>query len=404
MTVILFILGLFQCFAIWLLGRRGLDLQARAAREQELALCDPPNGWPPCAVIVPASGAHPAMESALRSLAEQDYPDYSLCLVTASADDAACELISRLKAEYPAIEHVIAGTAQTCGQKNQSQLAGVASAGKKAAIYIFCDSTHIARPSFLRCLAAPICRGEAEFTTGYHEVEPHDQGIITLAYAISVLFMRFMQGLPKLAQPWGGAMAMSREAYERCDVGSMWSENVVDDCSLAALLAREGARVRLCPGAILRTWTARHPLHVWRAWLERQILFLKFCMRGEWLALSLVCAIMAIPPIWFAAACCRGMLGFGSGMAPFLALCWLCAIWYAIGGWRSFLPEIPATSRWLRAFFCACFMFAYVYLGTIFKRTLVWRNITYHVGPGGRVLGIKRESDAKIPFVKSRLK
>lgn len=390
MTLALFALGLFQCCLIWMLGRCGLELRLRGRLQQEQAFSTPPpGGWPQCAVIVPVAGCHPDMEAALRSLAEQDYPDYLLLLVTAGREDPALSLIDRLAAEYENIVHVTAGQASGHGQKNHNLLAGIAQTPGSTAIYAFCDSTHIARPDFLRCLTAPIARGETAFTTGYHEVEPRDQGITGLAYAISVLFMRFMQGIPSLAQPWGGAMAMSREAYERYDIEALWQDNVVDDCSLAALLARSGAHVRLCPGAILDTRASRR-FSDWRAWMERQILFLKFCMPGQWLGLGIVCAIMIIPPVWCAYACMRGIFGLGGGMAPFLALCWFCALWYAIGGWRAFLARTPDISRWLWAFFYACSMFGIVYLGTLFKRTLLWHNILYRVGPGGRVLSMKR--------------
>lgn len=390
MTVFWFILGLFQCFIIWLLGRCGKSLAARAIREQQLSETAPPVGWPPCAIIVPAAGFHPNMEAALRSLAEQDYPDFLLCLVTASDSDPVCSLISRLQAEYGNIAHVVAGFAHNCGQKNFNQLAGVNFVSDRAQIFAFCDSTHVARPDFLRCLVGPICRGEAGFTTGYHTVEPQDQNIISLAYALSVLFMRFMQGLPALTQPWGGAMAMSRHAWRHYNIAALWSANVVDDCSLGALLQREGVHVHLCPGALLRTAVASHPFSVWRAWLERQILFLKFCIPAEWFALGVLCAIMAIPPVWFLISCGRGLMGIGGGMPPFLALCWLCALWYALGDWRNFLPRRPAVSRWITAFFCASLMFCAVYLSAIFTHAITWHNVIYTVGKGGHVLRLER--------------
>lgn len=391
MTVFIFLLGLLQCALLWLLGRVGYSLTERANREHQLVAAMPAQEWPSCALIVPVAGANPVMEAALRSLAEQNYPDYNMYLVLAGQDDAAAPLVARLAREYSRIVPVMAGMSQNCGQKNCNQLAGVAAAGDKAEVYAFCDSTHLAQPDFLRCLVAPIAAKQAAFTTGYHEVEPRDQGIVSLAYALCVMFMRFMQALPKLAQPWGGAMAMSRRAYETAEVGKLWQTNVVDDCSLAAMLQKDGISVKLCPGALLRTWAINHPFAIWRAWLERQILFLKFCIPGQWLMLGLVCVLMALPPLWAIWACVRGILGIGGGSAPFLALCWFCILGWMLTGWRRFLPEIPPISRWLVAFFGAVFMFALVYLGTLGSHTLLWHNIIYRVGKGGRVIGMERE-------------
>ena len=61
------------------------------------------------------------------------------------------------------------------------------------------------------------------------------------------------------------AMAMTRAAYAKYAVAQLWVENVVDDCSLSALLQVRGAKVRLCPGALLHTDAVNHSLPVWRA-------------------------------------------------------------------------------------------------------------------------------------------
>lgn len=330
------------------------------------------------------------MDKALRSLAEQNYPDYQLYLVTSTRADPAVPLVRNLASEFPHVVHVIGGESQTGGQKNHNHLAAIALAGQTPEVYAFSDSTHIARDDFLRCLIGPIARGEAQFTTGYHEVEPGDQNIITLAYTISVMFMRFLQCLPNLTQPWGGAMAMSRMAYERYQVGSLWETNVVDDCSLAALLTKEGVKIHFCPGAILKTWAWGHVLQIWRAWMERQVLFLKFCMFGQWIALGAVCLVVVLPVCWALVACLLGIMGKGGGMAPFLALCWIGMIAWPIGQWRTFLASGPALSRWIWAYFCTAFMFALVYAGTIPTHTLLWNNIIYRVGPGGKVVNLER--------------
>lgn len=389
MAYFLFLVGVLQCVVLYYLGKTGDRLAKMGEREWDQVRYEPEHGWPSCALIVPVSGSHPAMGAALASIAEQNYPDFAIYLVTSTRDDPAVPLIELLGRQYGNIRHVVAGVATERGQKNHNLLAGVAAAGEQFEVYAFCDSTHIAREDFLRCLLLPLARREASFTTGYHEVEPGDQGIVTLAYALSVLFMHFMQGMPALTQPWGGAMAMTRQAFSRYNVAELWQTTVVDDCSLGALLTGEGVHVRLCAGAILRTQATGHAFPVWHAWLRRQILFLKFCMKSEWLSLGAVCVLMVVPPLWCAIACLSGIIGIGGGTEPFLALCWFCALGWTIGSWRRFLLKSPAITRWIRAFFCASFMFAAVYLGTFGSRTLLWNNILYQVGRNGRVTGVQ---------------
>lgn len=390
MSVFFFLLGVFQCFLLWNLARTGRKLITLRQIDRQRSLLAPPDGWPGCALIVPVAGNHPTTAAALRSLAEQNYPDFKIYFVTASYEDSATPVITSLVRSYPNIAHIVAGHTAGRGQKNHNLLAGVQAAGADMPVYAFCDSTHLAESDFLRCLVAPLARGEAAFTTGYHEVEPADNQIVTLAYALNVLFMRFLQASPGLTQPWGGAMAMSRQAFIRYGVAELWSASVVDDCSLAALLQTEHARVRLCPGAISKTLVSGHSLSVWSAWLNRQILFLEFCMPGQWLALGVVCCLMLVPPIWFICACLDGMANIGDGTGPFLALCWLCCVGWIIGSWRRFVAASPPISRWLSAFFCACVMFACVYISTFGKHKILWNGILYHVGKNGRVTSLNR--------------
>ncbi|MDE5831427.1 MAG: glycosyltransferase [Desulfovibrio sp.] len=394
MTIFFFLTGLLQGLIIWAMGQAGLALLERARKERELAAVAPPEGWPPCGLIIPIAGLSPMTGMALKSLLSQDYPDYVVRIVLESANDPAAPLVAGLENEFPRLRVVIAGPAIHCGQKNHNILAGLAALPESVRVFAFCDSTHLARPDFLRCLIEPIARREAAITSGYHQVESGDRGAATLGYALSVLFMRLLQGMSILTQPWGGAMAMTKAAFVRYEVAKLWSTNVVDDCSLAGWLRGRGVHVRHVPGALLITRASAHTFRVWNAWLTRQILFLKFCMPGQWLGLGLVCFIMAGPPIWCALVCLRGVMGIGGGMAPFLALCQLCFVAWAIYGWRKLLPKQPASAPWIFSFFCACGMFALVYGRSFFQSHIIWANIRYKVGRGGKVEAMERLNEA----------
>jgi hypothetical protein len=378
--------ALAQCFFLWLLARTGRNLPDKAARDA----AQMPRTWPKAALIVPVAGSHPRMEAALESLLCQEYPGLAPILVTASEDEEAAALIGGLQGRFPAARHVVAGRAGNCGQKNHNSLCGVDAAGEEAEVLVFCDSTHPARPDFVRCLVAPIGRGEADFTTGYHQVRPGDARPVTLAYALCVLLMRLLQAFAPFTQPWGGAMAIRRTAFTRYGVAGLWAGNVVDDCSLAGLLSGLGVRVRLCPGALLDTEAAAHPLSVWRAWMDRQVLFLKFCVPGQWVLLGFLCLFMALPPCWAALTLWAGLLGAVSGPALWAAPLYLALLAAALNAWRGLLPVPAPLAAWLRAFVCAVSMFVYVYARSIPARGLVWHGIEYEVGRGGKVVNMRR--------------
>jgi hypothetical protein len=341
-------------------------------------------------MIIPVAGVRPGMETALRSLLEQDYPRYGVVFATAENNDPAVPLIRALVGEYAHARHVAAGRAARCGQKNRNSLAGVSAFGNAAEIYAFCDSAHTAGTDFLRALVRPLVAGEAAFSTGYHAVDARDALPVTLAYQMTVIIMRLLQACPIFTQPWGGAMAMSRAAFERYGVARLWADNVVDDCSLAGRLAAARIRVALCPEALLRTPAERHSLAQWRSWFERQVLFLKFCTPAMWRLMGLGLCVLLLPTL-------------GSLVLLLLCLadprpaCFPAAIHIFLLGLfvlrlRRFADNPAPRRAWLAAFILNLRMTAGVYAGSIAARTLRWHDTLYHVGEGGRVTRLERDA------------
>lgn len=393
MTFLFFAIGILQCVFFGLLYARGDRRNYEARAEEAQSRLEPPQGWPRLALIIPMAGADPRMREAVTSLLRQDYPHYEAILVTAGAEEPAGQLAEELAAEFPQASHVCAGPAKGCGQKNHNLLCGVAAAGPDAQLYAFSDSTHLARTDFLRCLVEPIVRGAADFSTGYHTVRPGDERLPTLAYAFCVQFMGYLQAMPSLCQPWGGAMAMSRGAFERCQIASLWARTVVDDCSLAAWLRERDMRAIFSPGAMLITPLRNMDAPRWLAWLRRQLLFLKFCMPGQWLGLGLASIFLLLPPLWALLALIFAATGYAGSLPPLLALVWASVLCAFIGPWRTAIG-CPNTglARWLCAFFLACGGFGLVYVISIFDRTITWHGLVYRVGARGVVRGMNAKS------------
>ncbi len=370
------------------LARGGRRLRAEAAVPAPRA-----DAWPSVGMIIPCAGTHPDMERALRSLLGQSYDgDLRCCLVTAGRDEPAALLVDRLCAEYEDVVHVVAGPAQGCGQKNHNSLQAVAELGDSVDVYVFCDSTHMASPDFLSRLVHPLAEGEAVFATGYHEVVPRDDELVTLGYALCVLGMRIMQGQSGFTQPWGGAMAIDRATFQKQGIGEFWADNVVDDCSLTTFLQERRIAVRLCPGALLRTSAGHHSGDVWRAWLERQILFLKFCVPAQWVPLGAVlCWLGVVPPLALGVflAWCAGCLS-GAGWPVAVAI-YLATTGAALARLRPLMPRHVRLVRLVGAFWLTSLTACSTFLKTVPARGILWHGIWYRVGRAGRVLSVDRK-------------
>ena len=254
----------------------------------------------------------------------------------------------------------------------------------------FCDSTHIAPRDFIRRLVAPVVDGE-DFSTGYHKVVARDTGIVTMAYALCVQLMRYLQGISSFTQLWGGAMCFRLSAFRRYGVREFWMTNVVDDCSLADRLIHLGARIRLSGDAVLMTEAREHDLGVWHHWMDRQILFLKFCIPYQWVLLGVLACLMLLPVLWAVLAVLGVLLGKLSFGWLVGVLVYAAALALVLRSWAHFQEAVFPVWRWMVAFCASACMFVWVYLGTILAEGVLWQGIWYEVGRQGRVIRMRRQ-------------
>jgi len=341
--------------------------------------------YPKVAVIVPLTGNSPEMPAALESLLSQPYPDYETLLVTRDPEDPATPLVRELLSRNPRVRHIVSGPTTTGSQKNHSILAGIGAVSDDAEILVFCDSTHQAPPNFLRDLIHPIVTGQAVITSGFHRIIHGDTRISTLGMLQTVLALHLLHGIPAIALPWGGAIAMLRAAFHEHGLAGVLKENVLDDFPMGQRLLRFGIRSVPVATAILNTDLSGQTRCGWETWLTRQMLYLKYCLPGTWLAAALVVLLLAGPILLAGLAGLGGILGM---VAPPLALAswgFLLAL-TALGAWfRTLVPAQVPLGRWLLGFYANIFMACWCYLKTWLTNIIAWRGISYRVTWGGRV-------------------
>ncbi|GFK95748.1 hypothetical protein NNJEOMEG_03616 [Fundidesulfovibrio magnetotacticus] len=373
--------------ALWNAGRRHVLAGLRNPYKGP----EPFEPSPRVAMIVPVTGDTPAVRAGLKSLLEQDYPNLRYFLVTRDGSDPAVGVIDALIAGRGDAVRLVSGPAETSGQKNHNLLAGVAQARHWADIYVFCDSTHVARPDLARLLARPIAEGKGVMSGGFHRVVPHNDTTPTLGMLLACMFLHCLQPVRAVTQPWGGAMAVSRKAFEEHGIQAVWSTNIVDDFSLGPHLAKKGIRTWPVGEACLETPLKSVPFAIWQDWLTRQLLYLKFCTPEMWLGvvpviwlffgpalLALFGALGAVfgaaDPWWLGAAALYGAAFFGLGLL-----------------YRQLAPLRVRLLPWTLGFFATPLMAAWCYLRTWTTFHMRWRGTSYKVGWGGKVLRVIRQ-------------
>ena len=368
-----------------LIDRGGRPLRRKARGRSPVD----PSRWPGVGVIVPATGKASILSSSIHSLLVQNYPSYEIVFVTRTLEDPASEIIRRAIGEFKHAKHVISGKAEGCGQKNHNLLVGLKALGGDAEVLVFCDSTRKATPQWLRALVRPIAIKEAAVSTGYHHIIPATHDICTTGRAITVLLLYLTQGVSWLTQPWGGSTAITRKLFNDLRVSDIWSRNVVDDVSLAACLRKAGIRVINTPEACLTTPLAQETLIGWQEWFIRQILYLKFCLFGSWMALQLYWQLLTALLVWAFIKCCTIGVGGNASLSVLAAPLFLTAFAFMGAILRRLHPDPGPFWIWLAAFYLNIFLISWCLLRTLFARQLYWRGILYRVDRGGIVLDAK---------------
>lgn len=357
---------------------------------------EPDGGTAPVSLIVPVAGWSAAVHAGLASLLAQNHPDFEIVFVTEDdADDAVPGIRALLSA--PAAPgcrrriHATAGPATSCAQKNLNLVAGVRAADPGRPVLAFCDAGHLAPDGWLRRLTAPVAAHPGAVATGYHDLRPIGPGVACAGRALTVLMLRLLQLVPGLAQPWGGAMAMTRSTFAALDLDAFWAAQVVDDVSLARRLRERGGRVVVAPDAMTATPCAGG-LRGWTAWLTRQLYFLRVVFPVAWVVgglLGYAAALGVAGAAWMALV--PGSVPAVAALVAFTAL--------AVS-LRRVHPEPGGALRWAVAGWAALFVACACHARSGLARRLVWRGIAYGVAADGSVRVSRsrdRSSSTRVP-------
>lgn len=342
-------------------------------------------------ILVPVRGVVPHQEEILESFLQQDYPTYGVSFIVESESDPANVTVNKLCSRHMRAGKLVAGLSHKCAQKNHNLIAGLRVLRPETDIIVFCDSTNVVRPDWLRRFTAPIEAGDTDVVTTFRSFRPEPESIAGVSQAIYASFLLLLITLqPK---PWGGATAIRRETFEKLNVIEAWSRTVVDDLVLGNILERAGVAVTMDPDSVLTSPVTRQTVGGFLSYLDRQILFPKFTNPQLWLgtllahinvtAAAVISAMMAIMSIF-------GLVGASMGLAGLAFLGGLALISLVI---RHVSGTTISTGRWLLALYPCIFLAAFIFVRSIMRNYIMWHGRTYRPGPGGVVLEITVQAD-----------
>jgi ceramide glucosyltransferase len=276
-------------------------------------LSKPEPSWcPKLAVILPCKGLDPGFHDNMAKLLRQDYmkdgkPNFEVIFAVATESDPAySELLKAtgLFAEVPS-QVVVAGIAGGRAQKLNNQLAALERMSADAQAIAFVDSDVIARPDFLSHLVGRLSEPGTGATTGYRFYIPHKGNAASMLRSIWNRMSAWEMASPRSCFAWGGAMAISRDVFEKAKVREHWQCAADDDLSLTTAVKDLGLKVRFVPQCLV----ASHGDGDWREvieWTNRQLILTKVYYPALWrrgIVRALIMATWLLCVLWTLVLC-----------------------------------------------------------------------------------------------------
>jgi ceramide glucosyltransferase len=218
-------------------------------------------------VIVPFRGADADLESGVRGLCSQTYPNYKLLLVVDSQTDPAFPVLTRVAAEAALpgagrAEVLVAGPAgKHEGQKVHNQLfalRGIYEAAPDDEVWVFADSDAVPGPQWLRSLMLPLRQVKSTgLTTGYRWIFPERPGLREGLWSHAASLMNssvaVLLGKDEMNHAWGGSMAIRAGTARAGDLRGLLEGALCDDYQFSRSCRSLGKRIYFVPQCLVAT-------------------------------------------------------------------------------------------------------------------------------------------------------
>lgn len=250
---------------------------------------------PRVSVILPCKGLDQEFEDNIRSILDQDYPDFEVVFVTATDDDPACAAIREILAEPGHVRATLmaAGFSERRSEKVNNQLRGIAGAREDTEAFVFVDSDVRAGKDFLRNLVAPLQEAGVGASTGFRWYDAEGGGLAGYLQSAWNGGGLTLLADPRLAYAYGGAMAILRRTFQDVGVGARWNDTLSDDMMLTQAVSAAGLTIRFVP-ACMTVSRERRTLAGVLEWTNRQTVVLKVYAFRKWAFIFLMHATLAV--------------------------------------------------------------------------------------------------------------
>jgi len=261
---------------------------------------------PRTALIVPCKGLDSAFQQNITSFFNQDYENYLLWFVVADKADPAyaplCELKNRLSQSSKAdeVQVLVAGSAQSCSQKNHNLLYCCQRIGSDVEVLAFADSDICVRSDWLSHIVHPLRYPKSGAASGYRWFVPKKNNLASLALSAVNAKIAQLLGNTHFNQAWGGSMAIRVDVFRQVGLDKIWPKALSDDLSLSYAVKKAHKKVVFVPACLVASYISI----TWSELFEfgrRQFLITRVSTPGTWW-FGLCSSLYSILGLWGGAA------------------------------------------------------------------------------------------------------
>lgn len=275
-----------------------------------------PKETPGVVVLVPARNEAQYIETTLRAILAQDYPNFTIRLIDDQSTDDTLNIARRIAKETNRLE-VVSGIDRPSGWAGKPWALHQVTRGLTAAWYLFVDADIVLHPqAFSRAMeTVQTHRADMLSLLIQAELKTFWQRTVSMAFIpIGVLTAPLVyvnDPKKKAAMAMGGFMLLSREAYEAVGGHEAVKNEIIEDGALASKVKAAGLRLLVLPapdllkthyfGAFSDIWGGirKHMYAFWGRRIDRLICFtllFSACAFFPWIGLILSLFHTADPP------------------------------------------------------------------------------------------------------------
>jgi len=340
---------------------------------------------PPVTVLKPIYGVDKGLEANLRSLCEQDYPDYQIVMSVQRTDDPALAILHRLATEYPThVTLVIEQSEPVVNGKVQNLVNALAAA--RHGILIISDSDVRLQPDYLSQIIPPLADPEVGYVCTLYRAVAADRWYEKMellsinADFVPGVILSYWSGIASFCL--GASVAFRRRDLDAVGGMAALGDYLVEDYELGRRLLALGKRMILVPEPVEilvgfpdahRWWhhqiywdqntKAAHPVGFFLTILTRAMPFaVLYAIARQFDAVGSV--VLAAAAVWrvAAAAVIAAYLGDREGLRTL---------------WLLPIRDLLAVTSWCIA---------------LSKRSFVWRGHRFGLTHAGRIVPRERVS------------